>query len=126
MPAFGAKKRDTKSQSAPGAVTITPKSSPGIPASAFTRDNASKSGSRFLTVSVSSGYNNGDYIKIPRGRVIWDTETDRAIIYLDRCIEKANGAIMKIVREFDLINYVIEYDEHYSCPECIGDIWGDF
>lgn len=45
-------------------------------------------------------FNDGDYISIPRGRVVWDTEKGRAIIYVDACIEKAEGAVAKIVGLF--------------------------
>ena len=68
-------------------------------------------------------YKSGDYINLPRGRVIWDSETDNAIIYVDTCIEKTNGAIGKIAELFGLTDYVIEHDGHYVCPKCIGDIW---
>jgi len=46
-------------------------------------------------------FHDGDYIDVPRGRVVWDTEADRAILYLDRCIEKINGAVEKIAKRFD-------------------------
>ena len=68
-------------------------------------------------------FDSGDYIDVPRGRVVWDTETDRAILYLDRCIEKTDGAIEKTAMLFDLTDYVVEHDEHYVCPNCMGDIW---
>jgi len=68
-------------------------------------------------------YKSGDYIDIPRGRVIWDISADKAIIYLDTCIEKTDGAVEKIAELFGLTDYIIEYDEHYVCPNCIGDIW---
>ena len=70
-------------------------------------------------------FHDGDYIDVPRGRVVWDSEADRAIIYLDRCIEKSAVAIEKIVKLFDLTDYVVEHDEHYVCPVCMGDIWAD-
>ena len=68
-------------------------------------------------------FQEGDYINVPRGRVVWDAEKDRAIIYVDKCIEKADGAMSKIVELFCLTDFIVEYDEHYVCPDCIGEIW---
>ena len=75
-------------------------------------------------------FSEGDYIDVPRGRVVWDTEADRAIIYVDVCIEKADGAIARIADLFNLDdyisdNYIVEHDDHYVCPGCMGDIWED-
>ncbi len=72
-----------------------------------------------------NNYSSGDYINMPRGRVIWDSENSKAIIYTDICIEKIDGAIKQIAEMFDLKDYIIEHDEHYVCPNCMGDIWGD-
>jgi len=68
-------------------------------------------------------YNRGDYIDFPRGRVVWDIEANRAIIYIDVCIEKVDGVVVKIAEMFELTEYVVEHDEHYVCPGCLGDIW---
>lgn len=68
-------------------------------------------------------YKCGDYINIPRGRVVWDIEADKAIIYIDACIEKKCEAVGKIVELFGLTDYSVEHDDHYVCPDCIGDIW---
>ena len=64
----------------------------------------------------------GDYINYPRGRVVWDTKQNLTIIYIDTCIEK-DFVIEKIKELFELDNYVLEHDEHYVCPKCMGDIW---
>lgn len=64
----------------------------------------------------------GDYINYPRGRVVWDTKQNLAIIYIDICIEK-DSVIEKIKELFNLDNYVLKHDEHYVCPKCMGDIW---
>ena len=65
----------------------------------------------------------GDYIHIPRGRVVWDIEKERAIIYIDVCIEKIDGAVIKIAELFSLTDYAVEHDEHYVCPNCMKNIW---
>lgn len=67
-------------------------------------------------------FRDGDYINYPRGRVVWDTKQNLAIIYIDTCIEK-DFVIEKIKELFELDNYILEHDEHYVCPECMGDIW---
>lgn len=68
-------------------------------------------------------FNSGDYINFPRGRVVWDNENRMAIIYIDTCIEKVDGAINQITEVFELKDCIIEHDEHYVCPDCMGDIW---
>lgn len=64
----------------------------------------------------------GDYINYPRGRVIWDKTNNRAIIYIDRCINKPE-VIDKIKEAFRITNYVVEYDDHYRCKNCVGDLF---
>ena len=68
-------------------------------------------------------YNYDDYITAPRGRVIWDSINDRAIIYIDVCIENTGDALAKIAELFGLNDYVVEHDEHYVCRGCMGNIW---
>lgn len=65
----------------------------------------------------------GDYIELPRGRVIWDIAQSHAILYTDTCIEQIDGAIEQIAELFGLTDYVVEHDEHYVCPTCMGNIW---
>jgi len=69
-------------------------------------------------------YSYGDFINIPRGRVVWDTETGHAIIYIDVCIEVIEGAVEKLSELFGLADFTVEHDDHYVCPHCIGNIWG--
>lgn len=67
----------------------------------------------------------GDYINFPRGRVVWDATNDRAIIYIDRCINKP-AVLEKISEVFALgDNYVVESDSHYRCRRCVGDLFAD-
>ena len=63
----------------------------------------------------------GDYIDYPRGRVIWDLTNDRAIIYIDPCINKPE-ILDQITKAFHLNKYVVEGDEHYHCRNCMS--WG--
>ena len=70
-------------------------------------------------------FKGGDYINFPRGRVVWDATNDRAIIYIDRCINKP-AVLEKISEAFGLgDNYVVESDGHYRCRRCVGDIFAD-
>ncbi len=66
----------------------------------------------------------GEYIDCPRGRVVWDCTNDRAIVYIDRCINKPN-VIEKIKDAFGLTDYVTESDGHYRCRRCIGNLFDD-
>ena len=66
----------------------------------------------------------GDYIDHPRGRVVWDITASRAIIYIDRCIDRPE-VIAAIASAFGLADFTVEYDDHYRCPNCIGDLFGE-
>ena len=59
-----------------------------------------------------------DYIRYPRGRVIWDETNQRSIIYIDLCINNSE-TIEQIKSAFHPDNFVIEYDEHYRCQNCL-------
>lgn len=59
-----------------------------------------------------------EYFIYPRGRVVYNTVTNSHIIYIDKCLaDKVNS----IVFSYGLTNYVIMNDEHYVCPNCMGD-----
>ena len=68
-------------------------------------------------------FDTGDYIDHPRGRVVWDCTNNRAIIYIDRCINIPE-VLAKINEAFNLQDYVVESDEHYRCRHCVGDLFG--
>lgn len=69
-----------------------------------------------------ANFTTGDYIDYPRGRVIWDMVNNRAMIYIDPCIN--NDKVIKLVVEtFDLENYTVKYDDHYHCKKCIGELF---
>ncbi|MBQ9544888.1 MAG: hypothetical protein IJV00_07165 [Clostridia bacterium] len=69
-------------------------------------------------------FRGGDYINYPRGRVVWDRTNCRAIIYIDRCIDKP-AIVAKIAEAFGLTDFVTAYDDHYRCRRCVGDLFGD-
>ena len=65
---------------------------------------------------------NGDYIDYPRGRVIWDTTNNRAIIYIDPCIRNED-VLGKVVDAFEVEDYVVSEDDHYHCRRCVGRLF---
>ena len=70
-------------------------------------------------------YTNGDYINYPRGRVVFDGTNNRAIIYIDRCIDKP-VIIEKLKTLFEIDDsFIVEYDFHYQCARCLKDIWDE-
>lgn len=69
-------------------------------------------------------FRTGDYIDHPRGRVIWDRSNDRAIIYIDPCIN-SDIVLEKVKSAFGLSNYVTAEDDHYHCPKCVGALFDD-
>ena len=64
----------------------------------------------------------GDYIDYPRGRVIWDTTNNRAIIYIDPCIRNED-VLGKVVDAFEVEDYVVSEDDHYHCRRCVGRLF---
>lgn len=71
-----------------------------------------------------TNYKRGDYIDVPRGRVVYDEKNSLSIIYIDKCINKEN-IIKKIVKSFDIKSYTVEQDLHYHCKNCVKDIWDE-
>ena len=62
-------------------------------------------------------YPQADFAVYPRGRVVYSVAEKQYILYLDECI--TNGEVQKIVQEFALPTYRIDYDEHYTCDGCL-------
>ena len=62
----------------------------------------------------------GDYIDVPRGRVVWDGANTRAIVYIDRCIDTP-AVLARVAAAFELTGYVVAHDDHYRCRACVGD-----
>ncbi len=66
---------------------------------------------------LASKYLDGDFATYPRGRVVYDVNKIMHIIYVDECIKEKE--ILKLVNIFDVDNYIVAYDDHYSCDGCI-------
>lgn len=64
-------------------------------------------------------YPKADFATFPRGRVVFDIIEDRHIVYVDECV--TNGEIAEVVKRFEIKEYQIDYDEHYTCDACIKD-----
>lgn len=58
-----------------------------------------------------------DFATFPRGRVMFDINENRHIIYADNCI--AVEEIAHIEALFQMINAKVRRDEHYACDKCI-------
>ena len=67
-------------------------------------------------------FKSGEYIDYPRGRVLWDEQKNHSIIYIDPCIHRDN-VLSQIIAAFNIGDYVIEYDDHYHCKKCVGDLF---
>lgn len=67
-------------------------------------------------------FKTGEYIDYPRGRVVWDKEKKRSIIYIDPCINRED-VLSRIIAAFDIGDYVVEYDDHYHCKKCVVDLF---
>ena len=59
------------------------------------------------------------YDYYPRGRVVYFKESDRFLLYADRCL--TNLQIEKVALSFYLPYYKLARDEHYQCAKCNPD-----
>ena len=51
---------------------------------------------------------------------MYNVELDEHMIRIDKCIM---DQVPKIAFIYGLDKYAVEEDDHYVCPNCIGDIW---
>lgn len=70
-----------------------------------------------------SVFNTDDYINVPRGRVLFDENRQRSIIYIDQCFISNQKILAQIIELFQIEQYTVKLDLHYRCPNCLGDIW---
>lgn len=61
------------------------------------------------------GWGNDCY-KYPRGRVIYDCNRNKHMIYADECVK--NELIDELIQLYEIENYELLRDEHYVCPRC--------
>ena len=54
--------------------------------------------------------------------VLWDEQKNHSIIYIDPCIHRDN-VLSQIIEAFDIEDHVVEYDDHYRCKKCVGDLF---
>ncbi len=54
-----------------------------------------------------------EYFDVPRGRVLFDIDKNIYMIYIDPTIKEHVPAIAAL---FQVENYLVGYDEHYSIP----------
>jgi len=62
-----------------------------------------------------------EYEEPPRGRVVYDADKDRFVIYADRCILRRKKSLRQIMRELNLPQNQTETssDLHYRCLQCV-------
>ena len=63
-----------------------------------------------------------EYDEVPRGRVVYDTQTRKYTLYLDRCILRNKKLVSRIMAEMSLPyeNTETDTDSHYRCPKCLS------
>jgi hypothetical protein len=63
-----------------------------------------------------------EYDDYPRGRVAYNTKTEKYSLFLDRCILKNKSFVKKIMAELNLPTRRTETDtdSHYRCHRCLG------
>lgn len=92
----------------------------------YKKDNVSRISSTFGHDSIwekfyTRKYKNADYATHPRGRVLYDLQNNRHIIFADKCVTQDN--ILKLVEAFEIggSEYTVERDFHYMCDKCVAD-----
>lgn len=70
-----------------------------------------------MNILIESGFPKNTAV-----RVVWDEKKIHSIIYIDPCINREN-VLSQIIDAFDIGDYVVEYDDHYHCKNCVGDLF---
>lgn len=65
---------------------------------------------------VGAGLSEDNCYRFPRGRVIFDTNRNRHLIYADKCVLK--NVIDELITLYGIDDYELLRDEHYVCPKC--------
>ena len=65
-------------------------------------------------------FEGSDFATYPRGRVLYDTETEKYKVYADRCITDDQIREVLELMEVGFVVWQRCFDEHYSCDKCIG------
>ena len=61
-----------------------------------------------------------EYDEVPRGRVVYDTQTCKYTLFLDRCILKNKKLVSRIMAQMSLpFETEASTDSHYRCPVCL-------
>jgi hypothetical protein len=62
-----------------------------------------------------------EYEEFPRGRVMYNTKTQRFTLLADRCILRDKGVVSRIMSELHLPGKQTDKgtDAHYRCPSCL-------
>lgn len=63
-------------------------------------------------------YPEADFATYPRGRIMYDLESDENVIFYDECI--TGEQLKELLDLLQIKRFHIEYDEHYSCDKCVG------
>ena len=63
-------------------------------------------------------YPDADFATYPRGRIMFDLDKKENVIFHDECISKEK--IKEILDLLQIRKYRVEYDEHYSCDNCVN------
>jgi hypothetical protein len=63
-----------------------------------------------------------EYDEFPRGRVVYNTRTDRFTVMLDRCILNRPPLLQELVSRLQLPLDKFDFmeDSHYRCPACLA------
>jgi hypothetical protein len=63
-----------------------------------------------------------EYDDYPRGRVAYNTKTEKYLLFLDRCILKNKSFVNKIISGLNLPpkRTEVDTDSHYECAGCLG------
>ena len=63
-------------------------------------------------------YPEADFATYPRGRIMYDLESQENVIFYDECI--TDEQLKELLDLLQIKRFRIEYDEHYSCDKCVA------
>ena len=71
----------------------------------------------YMWDTFSAAFPYADFATFPRGRVIYDLNCKKYIIYSDICIP--DKEIKRFAKRNKLTPFLISRDEHYQCDKCL-------
>lgn len=70
---------------------------------------------------IKGNYLTDSYIEVPRGRVTYNVQKKKSILFIDECYINNQAMINEVVKLYKLDEYEVKGDIHYHCSKCLAD-----